>query len=111
MLNLSINVISTLNPDMQPVEPVDSDSIGTINLGLIDQFHYIALLKNNYFASDNNQHEETNAAALSLSSTFDQACRVKGAPFEPARIPENPELGGKIYFVAPGEGQKPLPIL
>ena len=46
MLNVSIVIISTLNPNMQPVEPANGRSIGRIYLGLIDQFHYVALTKN-----------------------------------------------------------------
>ena len=45
MLNASINIISTLNPNMQPVEPAYGRSIGSIHLGLIHQFHYVALVK------------------------------------------------------------------
>ena len=37
--------------------------------------------------------------------------KVKGAPFETCLVPENPELEGKVFSVAPGEGQKHLPIL
>ena len=43
MLNVSIVIISTLNPNMQPVEPANGSSIGSIYL---DQFHYVALTKN-----------------------------------------------------------------
>ena len=42
MLCVNINIISTLNPDMEPVKPVDGSSVGTINLGLLEQFHYVA---------------------------------------------------------------------
>ena len=44
MLNVNINIISTLNPDMEPIQPNDGNSVGTINLGLIQQFHYVALI-------------------------------------------------------------------
>ena len=46
MLNVSIVIISTLNPNMRPVEPANGSSIGSIYLGLIDQFHFVALTKN-----------------------------------------------------------------
>ena len=42
MLCVNINIISTLNPDMEPVKPVDGSSVGTVNLGLLEQFHYVA---------------------------------------------------------------------
>ena len=44
-------------------------------------------------------------------TAFEHACEIKGAPFETSLIPENPELRRNIYSVAPGEGQKPIPIL
>ena len=43
MLSLRINIISTLNPDMESIKPTDGNIVGTINLGLIQQFHYVAL--------------------------------------------------------------------
>ena len=44
MLNVNINIIPTVNPDMEPIQPNDGNSVGTINLGLIQQFHYIAFI-------------------------------------------------------------------
>ena len=35
MLNVNINIISTLNPDMESIQPNDGNSVGTVNLGLI----------------------------------------------------------------------------
>ena len=90
---------------MEPVKPVDGSSVGTVNLGLIEQFHYVALIHNE-------PDPEANATEIAQDeAAFEHACKVKGAPFETCLVPENPELEGKIFSVAPGEGQKPPPIL
>jgi len=112
MLNVSFHIISTINPDMQPVEPLSGNSVGTIHLGLIGQFHYVALVKKSgesdtsseerYMRNDEDEEDE---------AAFELACKVKGAPLETALLAEHPEIGEQIYSVAPGEGQIPIPIL
>ena len=113
MLSVSIN-ISTLNPNMQAAEPGNGNSIGSIHLGLIDQFHYAALVKKrDAIQADSNSNTDNNLDDKERAedeAAFEHACKIKGAPFGTALIPENPELGGKIDSVAPGEGQKPMPI-
>ena len=73
--------------------------MATVNLCLID---YVALIHNEPDPEANATEIAQNEAAFG---------KVKGAPFETCLVPENPELEGEIFSVAPGEGQKPPPIL
>ena len=105
MLSLRINIISTLNPDMESIKLTDGNSVGTMNLGLIQQFHYVAL-----FPTEAVHPEESATEIVEDEAAFQHACDVKGAPYETCLAPENPQLQGKIFSVAPGEGQKPSNI-
>ena len=60
MLNVNIKIISTLNPDMPLVKPLNCTSICNIYLGLIDQFHYVALVKKSSMNAENNKHDISN---------------------------------------------------
>ena len=60
MLNVNIKIISTLNPDMSLVKPLNCTSICNIYLGLIDQFHYVALVKKSSMNAENNKHDILN---------------------------------------------------
>ena len=119
MLNVNIKIISTLNPDMPLVKPLNCTSICNIHLGLIDQFHYVALVKKSSMITENNKHDILNTEDEYLEekeraedeAAFEYEYQIKGALFETTLTTESPELGEKIYSVAPGEGQKPIPIL
>ena len=119
MLNVNIKIISTLNPNMPLVKPLNCTSNYKIYLGLIDQFHYVALVKKSSMNTENNKHDILNTEDKDLEekeraedeAAFEHEYQIKGALFETTLTPENPELGEKIYSVAPGEGQKPIPIL
>ena len=43
MLHVNIHIISTINPDMEPITTSHHTPVGVIHLGLIGQFHYQAL--------------------------------------------------------------------
>ena len=43
MLNITINVLSTLNPTMTPIVPSNGTSSGNVYIGLVEQYHYVAL--------------------------------------------------------------------
>ena len=45
MLHIDIDIISTNNPNMEPIKTSHHAPIGVIHLGLIGQFHYLALEK------------------------------------------------------------------
>ena len=48
---------------------VDGSSVGTINLGLIEQFHYVALIHNE-------PHPEANATEIAQDeAAFEHACK------------------------------------
>ena len=100
---LIINIISTLNPD---VESIDGNSVGTVNLGLIEQFHYVPLIPTE------SVHPEENTIKIAQDEVaFEHTCNVKGALFQTSLIPENPDFKGKVFSLPPGEGQKPVVIL
>ena len=91
---------------MEPIHPNDGNSVGTVNLGLMQQFHYVALIPTE------SVNREGNATEIArYEAAFEHTCKVKGTPFETCLIPENPELEGKVFSLAPGEGQNPLVIL
>ena len=73
--------------------------MGTVNLGLIQQFHYITLIPTEPV------NQEENATEIAQDeAAFQHTCKVKGAPLETCLIPENPTLEGKVFSLAPGKG-------
>ena len=65
--------------------------MGTVNLRLIQQIHYVALIPTEPV------HPEENATEIAQDeAAFEHICKIKGAPFETYLIPENPELEGKV---------------
>ena len=91
---------------MEPIKPTDGKGVGTINLGLIQQFHYVAL-----FPTEAVYPKESATEIAEDETALKHACDIKGAPYETCLAPKNSQLQGKIFSVAPGEGHKPLPIL
>jgi len=45
MLHVDIHIISTINPNMEPITTWYHTPVGVVHLGLIGQFHYQALQK------------------------------------------------------------------
>ena len=61
------------------------------NLGLIEQFHYVASLKKENVTSHNEIEvtDEDEKQIKEDETAFEHTCKVKRAPFETSLIPEN----------------------
>ena len=55
--------------------------------------------------SDNNDIDSEDEHA------FEEASKVRGLPYETCMMREDLELMNKLISVAPGDGQKPMPLL
>ena len=62
---------------MEPIQPNDGNSVGIVNLGLIQQFHYIALIP-----TEPVNREENATEIAQDEAAFEHTCKVKGVPFE-----------------------------
>ena len=59
MLHVDIQIISTSNPDMEPIKSCHP-AIGVLNLGLMGQLHYVSLHRSTTSVSDqeNLRHQQ-----------------------------------------------------
>ena len=131
MLNISINIIVTLNPDsytaIHPQRAVDS--IGTIYIGQIGELDYVALERLaviNHVAgpvaitdketmstvsTSKNSDETLSREEQEDQQAFDVMSKQRGMPLETCLQLENQTEMDDIITVAPGENQRPLAFL
>ena len=105
MLNITINVISTYNPNVLSITPSTGTSHGNVYLGLIEQFHYVGLDKMASSIEPDSVEEVLDDATIEEGDMH--AC----TPQESLLSVENPEADAQTYSVAPAEGQKPISIM
>ena len=124
MLRVDVHVLSTINPDMEPIKSHHT-AIGAVYLGLIGQFHYMALEKincqqPNQVNSVDSQHPgpqvritpEDNQERVEDEKAFNHQTQLRGLPYESSMQRENVDANTDgVFSVAPSEGQKPLAIL
>jgi hypothetical protein len=111
MLNISAHILSTQNPVMVDIVPSTGNSVGDVHIGLIEQYHFVALKKSfpNYDRANNNQNETQRSLSDDVIDKGDEHNRqITGGPSDSMLFNENPQIDSQIYSVAPGEGQKPL---
>ena len=123
MLHVDIQIISTINPDMELIRTSDSTPMGVIHLGLIGQFHYQALerIGDHYPASNlsstNDQPESTpderDKEFIEDREAFKRQAQLRGLPYDSFLQREDTvdATTDSVFSVAPGEGQKPIGIL
>ena len=110
MLSVRLNIISSQNTVVTEILPSDnSESIGTINLGLLEQVHYVCLDKmlEQYADNDDNYDDET-INNENIQKGDEHTRQITGGPLESCMSLENPEADHKIYSVALAEGEKPV---
>ena len=108
MLHISVNVLSTQNPNMTAVSPNTGSSCGSVYLGLIQQYHYIGLDKVSVSDDSGNLEELTDAI---IQEGNNHARQITCCPQESLLMAENPKADAQIYSLAPAEGQKPISIM
>ena len=60
---------------------------------------------------DTNEKPRVNEALEEDSTAFDEAADVRGLPFETSMINENPDVSNLVVSIAPGQTEKPRPLL
>ena len=106
MLNITISIISTINPDIVSVPPSTGTSRGNVYLGLVKQFHYVGLDR---VSSSDSIEEVLNDAMIEEGDAHTR--EITCCPQESMLSTENPESDAQIYSLAPAEGQKPISIM
>ena len=137
MLSVNMNIISSHNTITQ--NPCNQPSLGDVNIGLIGQFHYVALKKvqQQKLELDNALLKTASDGQLSLPSVgrqhnersqeeqsdtelcdgeyeqaFNDQIQLRGLPNESGMQREDSQLNiDDVYSVAPAYGQKPIAIL
>lgn len=113
MLQLTIHIVATENPNMDPIRPVHCESHNEIVLGLIQQYHYVVLTKQHMceVTVDKSHNAVSVTTEDSEKGYSHEAVNVCGLPYETSLIRENPDFTGKQTSIAPAEFEKPLPLL
>ena len=110
MLNITINILSTLNPNMVVITPNTGTSQG--NVYIAEQYHYVGLDKIEV-PSNVCESESTDDSLndVTIEEGDEHTRQITGGPQESMLSVENPEADDQIYSVAPAEGQKPIYIM
>ncbi len=123
MLNITVNVLSTLTEHVTVVSPTNGNSVRNVYIGLIQEAHYVGLDNVNVEANVIDIVDETNVDTCTCSdsedlddSTFEKgdehSLQITGGPQVCSVLSvENPEAEGQVYSVAPAEGQRPISIM
>ena len=113
MLNITINVFSTLGSNVITVVPARSNSIGIVYIGLMGQRHYFGLdpvPTINDSSNDNNPDNNNNTLADATIEEGDEHLRqiTGSAPITSILLADDPEVETQICSVAPAEGNCPV---
>ena len=107
MLFVKLNIISSQNTVVTEVSPSDNcECAGTINLGLLEQVHYVDLDK---IDSDENERIDNE----NILEGDEHSRQITGSLLETCLSLENPESEGddEMYSIAPAEGEKPMSFM
>ena len=121
VFNIAVNVLSSENPTMIRVVPMNASVKHEVYIGLIMQYHYVGLDKVSHtdMQSCNNvdnsstSHENTDDPLddETIAEGDEHIRQITGGPQASMMSLENPEAFGQIFSIAPAEGQKPLSIM
>ena len=134
MLDIIINVFSTISEHVTVVIPTNGNSVHNVYIGLIQETHYVGLDKVNVDEAnvseanvseanvdeanvDNKANVDTCDHSEDLDdSTFEKgdehSIQITGGPQVCSVLSiEDPEAEGQVYSVAPAEGQRPINIM
>ncbi len=109
MLNISISVIHSDNPNIVEISPSTGDSQGTIHVGQLGQLHYVAL--DRIVVSDMLNDDNDIIDNEDIEEGDEHNRQITGGPSESFMFLENPEADGQVFSVAPAQGQTPLSIM
>ena len=136
--HVNIHIISSETPYTIIQTPCSTNYIGDVHLGLILQYHYVALDNNKgvllstahenhnetRFTSEINEHERmvcsnnesqepTNDEQYEAEekAALQKSAELCGLPYESGLFNKDPDWCNKIFSCAPGENQKPIPLL
>ena len=100
---------------MTPIVPSNGTSSGNVYIGLIEQYHYVALeatTDSTNKSVDSTNDNSTEELSDDIIEQGDEDTRqITGGPLESMLSHENPQADAHIYSVAPGEGQRPIFIM
>ena len=112
LLSITVNVLSTQNPTMTPIVPSNGTSSGNVYIGLIEQYHYVALeattdsTNNSVDSTNDNSTEELSDDIIEQGD--EDTRQITGGPLESMLSHENPQADAHVYSVAPDEGQRQI---
>ena len=119
MLNITITILehwaNCPNGFLTVVPPNEgNETENTLHLGFIPQYHYTSLEELHNRA--NSGSEESDADISSHESKEDmiameENCKLRGFPYDTCLQNELPEEASQIFSLAPGEGNRPIPLL
>ena len=106
MLNITINILSTLNPNTVVITPNTGTSQGNVYIALIEQYHCVGLDKVEV-PSNVCESESTDDSLndVTIEEGDEHTRQITGGPQESMLSVENTEADDQIYSVAPAEGQ------
>ena len=128
MLNITINVFSTLGSNVITVVPASGNSIGIVYIGLMGQRHYVGLdpfptINDSNSIADNvssvppttNNNPDNNSDTLADATIEEGDEHLRqitgGAPITSILSADDPEVETQICSVAPAEGNRPVDIV
>ena len=105
-------LISTINPDMDPITTSHYTSIGVVHLSLIGQFHYQAL-ESCHPSSSSSDNLEQDQEFIEHEEALKHQAQLRRLPYDSCLLREDTVdiTPDRTISVAPGEGQKPISIL
>ena len=129
MLNVTINVFSTLGSNVVTVVPASGDNIGIVYIGLMGQRHYVGLdpvptindtnsvadIVSSVPPNTNNNNPDNNNDTLADGTIEEGDEHIRqitgGAPITSVLSSDDPEVEAQICSVAPAEGNRPIDIV
>ena len=117
--HVNVNTISSEYENVPVYEPSDGHAMADINLGLILQYHYVALDMLDNISRDNNSVTKTPATINEVDvdnedeekAALQKSSEIYGMPYESGFFKKDPDFSNKVISCAPGEKHKPIPLL
>ena len=133
---VNIHIFSSETPNIFIQEPFFANYVGDVHIGLILQYHYVALDNNkdvfhstaknikpretyktsddqDMFISKNKSQEQLTDEQYQAEdkAALEKSSELCGLPYESGLFNKDPDWCNKIFSCAPGKKQKPIPLL
>ena len=115
---VNIHIISSETSNIFIHEPFFANSVGDTHIGLALQYHFVALDDNKDIShsvvnsSDTKSQEELHEQyEAEDKAALEKSVELCGLPYESGLFNKDPDWCNKIISCAPGEKQKPIPLL